>query len=123
MNLLPMLVLAVAAAAPPLPSITHYTLRVELDPAAHRIAVAGTLSSKKGSDFGVARYLASGRLDRSFGGVTKVTVGRGHASHASTIELFGKQLFLTGSAAVRGQADDFAVAALRMPRTAFRCPR
>ena len=88
-----------------------------------RIAVAGTLSSKKGSDFGVARYLASGRLDRSFGGVTKVTVGRGHASHASTIELFGKQLFLTGSAAVRGQADDFAVAALRMPRTAFRCPR
>ena len=87
-----------------------------------RIAVAGTLSSKKGSDFGVARYLASGRLDRSFGGVTKVTVGRGHASHASTIELFGKQLFLTGSAAVRGQADDFAVTALRMPRTAFKCP-
>jgi aminopeptidase N len=50
MSFLRLLVLAALIAAPPTPPITHYTLRVELDPAAHRITVAGTLRDAAGKD-------------------------------------------------------------------------
>ncbi len=44
----------VAALATPAPPVTHYTLQVELDPAAHRITVAGTLRDASGKETPVA---------------------------------------------------------------------
>jgi len=49
-----LLVLAALAAPPSTPSVTHYTLRVELDPAAHRITVAGTARDAAGKESPVA---------------------------------------------------------------------
>jgi len=54
MSFLSMLVLATLLASPPAPPVTHYTLRVELDPAAHGITVAGTLRDAAGKETPVA---------------------------------------------------------------------
>ncbi len=86
-----------------------------------RVAVGGTWSRGGASDFGVARYSRRGVLDRKFGGVTRVSLGRGHDSHATSLQLFGRRIFLSGSTRVRSGNVDFGTAALEMPRKAFRC--
>ncbi len=43
MSFLPLLVLAALSAVPPVPHVTKYTLRAELDPPGHRIKVDGTI--------------------------------------------------------------------------------
>lgn len=86
-----------------------------------RVAVGGTWSRGGGSDFGVARYSAKGILDKSFGGTTKVGLGRGHDSHATSLQLFGRQIFVGGQTKTSPGDTDFGTVALRMPRNAFRC--
>ncbi|HTU14153.1 MAG TPA: delta-60 repeat domain-containing protein [Solirubrobacterales bacterium] len=88
-----------------------------------RIVVGGTWSRGGGSDFGVARYSARGKLDRSFGGTTKVRLGRGHDSHATSLQLFGRRLFIGGQTKTAPGDTDFGTVALNMPRSAFRCAR
>ena len=91
MSFTSLLVLAALAAAPSTPSVTHYTLRVELDPAAHRITVAGTVRDATGRESPVSHAKT---IDHPISKESE-DYARGFAETVGTIQPEG--VFLSGA--------------------------